>query len=386
VRGPLDPDGESLTVQLREPTRVTAVSVLPRDVGSWRVKAVDVILHTEDGGQTSERLRFGRGRPEPGLARFDALGVTSIELRLADIAGPGSVGLSGVGIAEVAVSTPTGLLDLREFVRTPDDLADRAARDAFLRAELAAHPPRYELRRVTGASGGAEETELRREITTFGTHLYELSVTARVDPEAEESAIDGLLGNSVGVAGTSRLGGRVCAPLFAVDGRPVYLTLPRPKAVLSGRLLRLRGCQPIRLGPGRHRIESLPGLSGAVLGTSLVPLGEEPPRGPSSTPGGEVEVVDRSPTRLDLEVDAPKDALLVGGMPYHRGWEADGGELSRYPVPLDTFSAWTVDSPTRARVSLSFTPQRTYELAMALSIAVAVWCLWRATRRRRGPP
>ena len=208
VRGPLDPDGESLTAQLREPTRVTAVSVLPRDVGPWRVKAVDVILHTEDGGQTSERLRFGRGQPEPGLARVDAPGVTSIELRLADVAGPGPVGLSGGGIAEVAVLTPAGPLDLREFVRTPDDLADRAARDASLRAELAAHPPRYELRRLTGASGEDEETELRREITTFGTHRYRLSATARLGPGAVDAAIDGLLGNWVGAVGSSGLGGR----------------------------------------------------------------------------------------------------------------------------------------------------------------------------------
>jgi hypothetical protein len=95
-------------------------------------------------------------------------------------------------------------------------------------------------------------------------------------------------------------GRRPCALLFAVDGRPAYLRLPRPEAVLSGRLLHLRGCQPIRLGPGRHRIESLSRLSGAVLGTSLVPLGQEPPRGQSSAPNGDVAVVDRSPTRLDL--------------------------------------------------------------------------------------
>jgi hypothetical protein len=387
VRGPLDPNGESLTVQLREPTTVTAASVLPRGVGPWRVKAVDVIFHTEDGGQTSERLHFGRAPSERDIARV-ASGVTSIELRIAEVAGPGPVGLSGVGIAEARVVTPDGPLDLREFVRTPEDVADRAARDGSLGAKLAADPPRYELRRVTGVSEADEETELRREITTFGTHRYQLSATARLASRAVDSAIDGLLGKSAGAEGSSRIGGRRdrrCAPLFAVDGRPIYIRLPRPKAVLSGRVIRLQGCRPIRLGPGRHRIESLSGLSGAVLGTSLVPLGEKLPRGESSRPTGEVKVVDRSPTRLDLRVEAPKDALLLGSMPYHRGWEADGDNLRPYPIPLDTFSAWTVDAPTTASVTLSFKPQRTYELAMALSIAVAIWCLWRATRRRRSP-
>ena len=80
----------------------------------------------------------------------------------------------------------------------------------------------------------------------------------------------------------------------------------------------LKGCEPIRLGPGRHRIETLPGLSGAVLTTSLVPLGERRASAPNRPPGGKVELVDRSPTQLDLRVKAPKGALLMGGMPWHR--------------------------------------------------------------------
>ena len=53
--------------------------------------------------------------------------MTEIELRIAEVDGPGPVGLAGVGIAEVGITTPDGPLDLREFVRTPDDLAIRAA-------------------------------------------------------------------------------------------------------------------------------------------------------------------------------------------------------------------------------------------------------------------
>ena len=59
-----------------------------------------------------------------------------------------------------------------------------------------------------------------------------------------------------------------------------------------------------------------------------------------------MQLVDRSPTRLGLQVDAAKGALLMGGMPWHEGWVADGGELRRSPVPLDTFAAWTVEAPT----------------------------------------
>ena len=179
-----------------------------------------------------------------------------------------------------------------------------------------------------------------------------------------------------------------CAPLLAVDGHPLSVRLPRnPNDVLAGRLLELEGCEPIRLGPGRHRIETLPGLSGAVLTASLGPADAKPPsdeRHDSQGQPGTVQLLDRSPTRLRLQVDAPKGALLVGGMPWHEGWVADGGALRRSPVPLDTFTAWTVEAPTSGPVTLQFQPQQIYELSIALSVAAAAWCLWRVTRRRGG--
>jgi arabinofuranan 3-O-arabinosyltransferase len=529
VRGPLDPDGESLTVKLREPQTVTAVSVLAHADGPWRVRAVDAVLRRQDGGETVKRLRFSGARYERARARVEASGVAEIELRIADVDGPGPVGIAGVGIAEAGIDTPSGPLDLREFVRTPDDLATGAATDERLARELASSPPRYELRRVPGVGKEDEETELRREITAFGDHRYKLNLTARVNARTPDRSIDAILGAPVGAVGTSRFVGdlngfgglavdddlstgwqpeplagqrldvhfptaevsnvevlvvsgpndgvarsrvtgvdvavgdlanesvrfnlsrkprcesqppaggcletsvvqvpptvtdhlsvaltgieplrgrfgtlppevvevringqvwseiadpqarRSCAPLFAVDGRQVELRLPRDsRRVLAGEDLKLGGCTPVQLGPGRHRLETLPGLSSASLGASLVPSGERP--GVYRPPTGKVELLDHSPTQLDLWVTAPKGALLIGGMPWHHGWVADGGELGRSPVPLDTFSAWTVEASTDGHVTLRFTPQTTYELAIALSIATAAWCVWRVTRRRR---
>jgi hypothetical protein len=100
-----------------------------------------------------------------------------------------------------------------------------------------------------------------------------------------------------------------------------------------------------------------------------------------------VKLIDRSPTELDLRVRAQPGELLLGGMPWHPGWVAEKGDLRRYPIPLDTFSAWTVAGPTDGAVALRFEPQRTYELAVALSIATAAWCLWRViSGRRRNAP
>jgi hypothetical protein len=172
-----------------------------------------------------------------------------------------------------------------------------------------------------------------------------------------------------------------CGPLFAIDGRPIPVRLPPdPEAVLDGSLLRLVACGPIRLGPGRHRIESLPGLSGAVLTSSLMALGHGAPT--YRAPRGQVRVADRSPTKLELRVEAPRGALLEGRMPADPGWAASGGNLRRTAVPLDTFAAWRVEGPIANEVTLRLNPQRIYELALALSLASAAWCLWRVTRRR----
>ena len=536
VGGPIAPTGVSLSVELREPEAVTAVSALPYADGSHAVKEIDVITRTEDGERTRKRLRFTRGERRLPVARFDGTEVSGVELRIARVVGIGG----SLGITEAVIGTPNGQLDLREFVRTPNDLAIGAAADERLAATLAARPPRYELRRITGVNpqrGGDaardEETELRREITAFGDHRYQLGLTARLGRDASDSAIDSLLGAPVGAVGTSRFNGGLgrrgglvvddqlatgwepeahrrqrvdlhfpatevrtlevlvfskkrgprarsrvrqinvgvgdrtetsrlprsrqclpespprgcleahvvnvpptytddlsvtltgidptlgrfgpfpprvvevringlawseladssarenCAPLFAVDGRAANVRLPGDAdEMLAGRVLELEGCEPIRLKPGRHRIETLPGLSGAVLTASLVSQGDERGRARddrSSNPGT-VELVDRSPTRQRLQVDAARGALLVGGMPWHEGWVVEGADLRRSPVPLDTFGAWTVEAPIAEPVTLQFEPQRAYELAIALSIASAAWCLWRVARRRKGSP
>jgi arabinofuranan 3-O-arabinosyltransferase len=530
VRGPLGPDGESLTVDLRAPTDVTEVSVLPQAAEPWWIDAVEVTALSRDGHSTERTLRFRGPIPRRSSVRLNATGVTQVEFRIRDVRGPGPVGLAGVGIAEAGVETPHGPLDLREFVRTPDDLAVRAADDGRLRASLAANPPLYELRRLVGTGVQDEETELRREITTFGDHRYRLGASARLDSRSADSAVDGLLGRRVSAIGSSRYNGDLagagpnafdndlstgwepyarpgerldlrfpetavrtvevlavsggghaadrsqvtgvavavgegkprvtratlrcaaapsptgaclrrfvvrvpatrtgrlsvtltgvkpligrfgaqpakvaevrvngrswpglsstsagvgCAPLFAVDGRPVPMRLPSSTELLSGGILHLDACRSIRLESGSHRVESLPGLSGAVLTASMVPGGEKVARTPERIRGGNVELLGHSPTRLDLHVRAPGHALLVGEMPAHDGWSADGGDLRRYPVPLDTFSAWTVESPIDGGVTLRFEPQRIYEIAIALSLAAAAWCLWRVTRRRGARP
>ena len=207
LRGGVEPGEEWIAARLRRPTTVSAVSALAVAGGRWRIRTADLIAHTEDGTEVRRRLRFDGAPADRARVSLGVDDVTEIELRIGSVDGPGPVGLAGVGIADVRVATPAGPLDLREFIRTPGDLAARATSDEALADALATQPPRYELRRVSPVRGGDEETELRREIDTFGEHSYELSATVRIDNQTADSAVDGLLGRSVGALGTSRLGG-----------------------------------------------------------------------------------------------------------------------------------------------------------------------------------
>jgi hypothetical protein len=279
--------------------------------------------------------------------------------------------------------TPDGPLDLREFVRTPEDLAVRASEDVRLAGLLADHPPRYELRRQVGVGAGDEETELRREIVAFGSHPHVFRATVRANDHTPARTVRRLL---------RTLRRSECAPLFAVDAaligiRPVSGGANRrldADAFRGGESVELESCEPVRLTPGRHRIESLAGLSGLVVTVTIVPDTDRDPPLTDTAPVGTIELTSRSPTRLKLDVEAPDGTLLVGGMPWHRGWVAGDGALRRFPVPLDTFAAWTVENDERQEVTLQFGPQRWYELALALSAATSVWCAWRVTRRKRG--
>jgi arabinofuranan 3-O-arabinosyltransferase len=534
VGGQGDLTGAWLTVHLRRPQTVSGISILPRAAQSRQIKAVDVIMRSRGGDRTRRRIRFDGPPSRRARQRMHVADVSSITLRIARV----SRGVGTVGIAEVGVITPHGPLNLREFVRTPNDLAARAASDKRLAAALAARPPRYELRRFVGPGGQDAETDLRREIYAFGNHAYHLAITARVDNSTPDSAIETLLDSPVRAVGSSRfldqldnrgdlavddnlstgwvpnprVGERLhlqlpetnvrnvevmvvsgqtragprsrvtsvrvsvgapgqrqtaastlpprehcasprspgggclethtvqiqptearrltvtltglrtvrgrfgaappsvvevqvngtgwsglanstarptCAPLFAIDGERLGVRLPsHPLDVLAGKPLDLRGCNPVRLHPGDHHIDSMRGLSGAVLTASLVPHGWNDVRHASQpqSPRGRVKLVDHSPTQWQLRLNAPKGALLIGGMPWHGGWVADTGQLARYPVPLDTFAAWTVKSQVNGPVALEFQPQRTYELAMAMSIAAVAWCLWRVTRHRQRRP
>lgn len=174
-----------------------------------------------------------------------------------------------------------------------------------------------------------------------------------------------------------------CLEAFEIDGLVHTARLTGSRAeLLDQQAVPFESCSTLSLGRGEHRFGSGPAWSGAVSDLMMASVAQRPEIARDDT--ASVTVIEQSPTRVVLDLTAPDGAYLIGPGSYHVGWTAnvDGVELGR-AVPRDSLSAWRVPALDQARVVLTFVPQRTYELALALSSAGVAICLYLVARGRR---
>jgi arabinofuranan 3-O-arabinosyltransferase len=219
---------------------------------------------------------------------------------------------------------------------------------------------------------------------------------------------------------TDALPGTCRDHLLTVDGAPVPIRVTGSVADASaGRPLSVDRCDPstgsassspLALERGQHVLRSALGLDtgvdldGMVLGSEAggaplalgargtVPSAAEPTGG---TP--KVEVTSSGRTSMKLHVTgADKPFWLVLGESHNRGWvaSADGHDLGKGKLVNGYANGWRVD-PKNARtldVTLTWTPQRTVWIALAISgltmllcTALALGLLSRRRARRAEP-
>ncbi|MGK0274753.1 MAG: hypothetical protein ACI9N0_001133 [Ilumatobacter sp.] len=187
--------------------------------------------------------------------------------------------------------------------------------------------------------------------------------------------------DSESVVNTADVG--TCVDAFEIDGQTASVRLTGTiEALLESRAVGFESCSAFPLESGEHIFESEPSLSGALSDFLIVDADRTEPAEPVQR--STVEVIERSPTRIILQVTAPKGAYLLGPGAQHVGWTAtvDGVPLGD-AVARDTISAWRLPAVDQGRVELRFRPQRTYELALAVSAAGLAICLYLVSRVRR---
>jgi hypothetical protein len=191
--------------------------------------------------------------------------------------------------------------------------------------------------------------------------------------------------------------------LLTVDGRPVPVSIAgtRGDAVSRGGL-QVIGCDGLTLGEGRHTLRAAPGaatgidldrldLRSLVTGSDALVSRPVPglaartagvrADGPQVGPVPEVTVVSRGRDRTTVAVRGarPGDPFwLVLAQSQNAGWRArvDGRDLGASSLVDGFANGWRV-RPERSsfRVTLQWVPQRTVDLALALSALAALLCL-----------
>ncbi|HEY4398494.1 MAG TPA: discoidin domain-containing protein, partial [Acidimicrobiia bacterium] len=192
--------------------------------------------------------------------------------------------------------------------------------------------------------------------------------------------------------------------LLTIDGAPVPVRVTGSTAdAAAGRPLSAERCDPttgaalsspLALERGQHVLRSALGvdtgvdLDGIVLGSEAggAPLalgarGTVPAAAPAAPAGGtpKVEITSSGRTDMKLHVTgADRPFWLVLGQSHNRGWVAsvDGHDLGKGNLVNGYANGWLVD-PKKAHtldVTLTWTPQRTVWIALAISGVTMLLC------------
>jgi hypothetical protein len=251
---------------------------------------------------------------------------------------------------------------IRELRVTVGDAPPRRVRvPAGGRPEVAVSIPR------TVASGATVEvlaSDVRRG--TFGVLPFAIT---EVDVAGARAAVD--------LAAALPDGCRPDLVAIDDDAVPVRLT-GTVDDVLRGRPIPVALCSPLALETGWHRLDSQPAAAGALSLLRLRAPGAVPP----SPPPSDATVLSSSPTRLQVRVDGDRATRMLSGRPFAPGWRARvGGRDLGPPRPYDTLNGWMVPVDGAALVTVTYRPQRAYEIGLAVTAATLVLLVALAARR-----
>jgi arabinofuranan 3-O-arabinosyltransferase len=347
------------------PAEVTGTLALHREVGDDRISAV---LSAFDG---EDVVSWGSSRFEGDLANRG------------EQATDGDPATSwGVRPEEGEVLTVTFPAQEVDEVRIRALGQDATALDSVV-VTVGDRPQEVELEPADGCDSDDCDREARYALAE-GEEVDRVEVrVGRTGPDTgrpvriAEVEVEGPEGT---VGGGARDGAACAGDLLSVDGTdvPVRLAADARDHLVDGRSVPFEACEPLELSPGDHELDS----DGPLLDRLALAIDQEgvtPARGVEPT----VDVVERTPDRLRLEVDAADPAWVGTGQSYDPSWTAtaDGVDLGP-PVPIDGQSAWMVD-PGVHDVELSFQPAGRYRLALAVTIFGVALCAGLALAPRR---
>ncbi len=163
--------------------------------------------------------------------------------------------------------------------------------------------------------------------------------------------------------------------------------------LLAGRPLRFSACGEARVRAGGNRLMVPPSASYRIASVTVAAPpdgGAGDSRARSTVHGPEpAGIVQWGPRVRRVEVDARQRRYLVINENFNPGWRATVSGEPLKAVRLDGWrQAWVIPAGTHATVTLTFTPDRAYRIALGSGFLLALGLVPMAliTRRRKYPP
>jgi arabinofuranan 3-O-arabinosyltransferase len=157
-------------------------------------------------------------------------------------------------------------------------------------------------------------------------------------------------------------------------------------ALVNGQPLDLEVCGPVQLGAGTQRLRLLASTEFAVRTLSLR-APDEAGAGTSSgaQPGAAVSVERWNPTSRAVRVErSDRPQLVVVRENANPGWRAEAAGRRLEAVTADGWSqGWVVPAGTSGEVTMEFTPQTPFRVALLLGLLGALLAVWFARPRAR---
>jgi arabinofuranan 3-O-arabinosyltransferase len=168
------------------------------------------------------------------------------------------------------------------------------------------------------------------------------------------------------------------ADLLALDGAPVSVRLRGTVAdALARRPIGIEPCGEITVPSGRHELRATEGATtGFDLDRLVLTDGVDASPGalPTAATDASIDVVSSGRASVTVDVSGDEPFWLVLGQSHSLGWSASDG-LGE-PTLVDGYAnGWLVDPAEHDRITLTFTPQRTVNIALIASALGALLCL-----------